>query len=124
MIIEELSPAGHPEWDAYVEAREDATLYNLSGWGAVVVHSYGITPYLLLARDGRGGRIRGGVPLFVVPRPLNHYVTNGVFGAYAPLLADDEAICAELAAAARRFTDEQRADFLHLKSLDEGPTPP
>lgn len=123
MISEELIPAGHPEWDAYVAAHENATLYNLSGWGHIAARAYDIAPYLLVSRERIGAPIRGGLPLFVVPRPLNHYVTSGLFGAYGPMLAESAETRAELSEAARRFADAHRAEFLHLKSLDGDPTP-
>lgn len=111
------------EWDAYVGAHPEATLYNLSGWGPVARRAYGVHDYLLVSRAHPGAPVRGGLTLFVVSRLFTRYVTTGVFGAYGPILADDDDVRAELLDAARRFTDQQHAGHLHVKMLGEIPTP-
>jgi FemAB-related protein (PEP-CTERM system-associated) len=123
-MIEIVGDADFSEWDAYVARHPEATLYNLGGWGTVAKHAYGIHPYLLLSRASAGAPVRGGLPLFVVSRLWTSYVTSGIFGAYGPIVADDDGTRAELFEAARRFADDHHAAHLHIKALGEGPTPP
>ena len=123
-MIEIVGDADFSEWDAYVERHPEATLYNLGGWGTVAEHAYGIHPYLILSRADAGAPLSGGLPLFIVSRLWTSYVTSGIFGAYGPILADDDGTRAELFEAARRFADGHRASHLHIKALGDGPTPP
>lgn len=111
------------EWDAFVAAHPEATLYNRIGWGPVARRAYGVHDHLLISRAAPGAPLRGGLPLFVVRRLFTRYLTTGIFGAYAPVLAADEEVRAELFAGARRFVDTQHASHLHVKVLGELPTP-
>lgn len=123
-MIESLPRAACAEWDAYVDGRPEATCYHRSGWTIVAERAYGLFARRLVSRAGRAAPVRGVLPLFVVPRPGERYVTTGIFGAYGPILADDADAEAELLAAAKRFTDEQGARYLHIKALGDGPAPP
>jgi len=109
------------EWDAYVASRPRATLYHLHGWKTVAERAYGIDAPFLSVRDGRGGLIRGVLPLFRLPRPFAPYLTSGLFGAYGPLLADEEHHARALLDAARALVEEGRGKFLHLKLLGDLP---
>jgi hypothetical protein len=122
-MIEAMAPSMNAEWDAYVDRHPLSTCYHLSGWGVVAERAYGLRARLLISRAGPGLPVRGGLPLFVVPRPFHRYVTTGIFGAYGPILADDAAAAEELVHEARRFTDRERAKYLHIKALDGGPVP-
>ena len=64
------------------------------------------------------GPITGGLPLFTVRRPLNPYVTSGIFGSYGPILCPDPAGQRRLIDAAIAHTREKRARFLILKTMD------
>jgi FemAB-related protein (PEP-CTERM system-associated) len=122
-VIERLAPGVHAEWDELVARTPGSTVHHLSGWSAVASRAYGFETALLASRAAPGAPLRGVLPLFVVPRPLQRYVTTGLFGAYGPILAD-AAARDELLAAARAFTDRARARFLHVKALGHEPAPP
>jgi FemAB-related protein (PEP-CTERM system-associated) len=117
----ELSPELCTEWDAYVATKPNATAHHLSAWMTIAERAYHLRARLVVARDD--GAIRGILPLVSVPRPLGHYLTTGLFGAYGPVLADHPEIADELLAAARRITDTDDARYLHVKALGEGSTP-
>jgi FemAB-related protein (PEP-CTERM system-associated) len=123
VVIEPLAELEYPAWDAYVDAHPAATCYHLSGW-AEVARAYRLSTRMLAAREGAGGPLRGVLPLFVIPRPFRRYVTNGIFGAYGAVLADDDAILAALVDEAKRFTTVERARYLHLKWLGDEARPP
>jgi serine/alanine adding enzyme len=104
-------------WDAYVAHHPDATLYHLHAWRDVAERAYGIATTFLVAREGTGGAIRGVLPLFRIPRPTAPYLTTGLFGAYGPILADDDVYARALLAAATQRIDVGDASYLHLKLL-------
>lgn len=121
-LIEVLGAGVSSDWDAYVAARPDSTCYHLSGWSEIAVRAYDLASHNLVAR-GDDGAIRGVLPLFLVPRPFCHYLTSGLFGAYGPLLAEDDRVAGELLGAARKLCDDLRADHLHVKLLGESAPP-
>jgi FemAB-related protein (PEP-CTERM system-associated) len=143
VILEELSPSCEAEWDAFVDARPDATCYHLRAWQRVAVRAYGMEAPHLLARDRPGGPVRGVLPLFVVdgalgsglgralarglPKladgPLGRYVATGLFGAYGPVLADGEDAARALLEQARRVTRRTGARYLIVKALGAPPVP-
>ena len=124
-MIEILTPSAAvaAEWDAYVSAKKNATVHHLSAWTTIAERVYDLRARLLVARDGPGGPVRGVLPLVSVPRPLGRYLTTGLFGAYGPILADDDAVQRELLRVAQRTVGDDGAGYLHIKSLGEGPTP-
>jgi FemAB-related protein (PEP-CTERM system-associated) len=121
--VEELSEASAADWDAYVAAQPGATLYHLRAWKLVAERAYSMRAPFLIARDESSGAVRGALPLFVVDRPFGRYVTSGLFGAYGPLLADDEAAARALLLSAQRVTDAVGGRLLHLKILGQDPLP-
>jgi FemAB-related protein (PEP-CTERM system-associated) len=121
-VIELLPPSGGAEWDDYVDRRPDSTCHHLFGWSRVAARAYRIRSRMLVSRKSGGAAIRGVLPLFLVRRPLHHYLTSGLFGAYGPLLGDDPEVLLELIAAAKGLTAECGAAYLHLKAT--GPAPP
>jgi serine/alanine adding enzyme len=122
-MIELLPRAACAEWDAYVDRHPEATCYHRSAWTIVAERAYGLRVRRLVSRAGPGWPVRGVLPLIVVPRPLHRYITTGIFGAYGAILVDGAAAEAELIAEARRITDEERACYLHIKALGDGPAP-
>jgi len=118
-IVEELSPANAAAWDAYVLSKPGVTLYHLYAWRTVAERAYGIKAPFLVARERNNPAIRGVLPLFHIPRPFTPYLTNGLFGAYGGLLADDYYYERALARAAMTRVERGDADYLHLKLLGE-----
>ena len=76
MILELLSDATAAEWDAYVDARPDATCYHLRAWQRVAERAYRMPAPHLLARDRPGGPLRGVLPLFVIGGPFGRSVAR------------------------------------------------
>jgi FemAB-related protein (PEP-CTERM system-associated) len=116
-----VDPSGRAEWDDYVESKPNATLYNLFGWKAVAEEAYSMRAPFLIARDAPGGPVRGVLPLVRVPRPFMSYFTTGLFGAYAPLLADEERHARALIAEAKTRVEAGEAKHMHLKLLGVAP---
>ncbi len=123
MIVEELSTARGPEWDAWVDAHPAANVYHLRAWTEVAVRAYGMRAPLLVARPHAGGPIVGALPLFVVGNRLRRYVTNGLFGAYGPILATAPGVEHALLDRALAVGREAGAGYLQLKTLGVEPPP-
>lgn len=118
------SRAARAEWDGFVAQQTAATCYELQGWAEIAARAYELPAHLLVSRAHVGAPIRGVLPLFVVPRLGQRYVTTGLFGAYgahAATLGPPEAR-AELLDEAMRVTEKTRALHLHVKAL-AGPIP-
>lgn len=118
-IVELADSAG--AWDDYVSRQPGATLYHLFAWKTVAEEGYRMRAPFLVARDGPGRPIRGVLPLVRVPRPFAPYLTSGLFGAYGPILADEDRHARALLADAARRIDEGEGSFLHLKLLGGAP---
>jgi FemAB-related protein (PEP-CTERM system-associated) len=119
--VEEIGADEGSAWDAYVDGQPNATLYNLFGWKTIAEEAYGMRAPFLVARDTPHGAVRGVLPLIRVPRPFMHYLTTGLFGAYGPLLADEERHARALLAEAARRVDAGEGRYLHLKLLGDPP---
>jgi FemAB-related protein (PEP-CTERM system-associated) len=122
-FVEELSPSDAAAWDDYALRHPAATLYHLHAWQPVARRAYGLDTSFLVARDTPGEAIRGVLPLFRIPRPFAPYLTNGLFGAYGDVLADDPHYAHALVHAAMGRVDRGHADYLHLKLLGDSPSP-
>jgi FemAB-related protein (PEP-CTERM system-associated) len=120
--VEELPASESGAWDAYALRQPGATLYHLHAWRPIARRAYGLDAPFLVARDAPGGSLRGVLPLFRVPRPFAPYLTNGLFGAYGDVLADDARYARALLHAAAARVDRGQADYLHLKLLSDPPS--
>lgn len=123
-VVETLPREQRLLWDRYVARRPDATLFHLHAWRDVAEQAYDLTTSFLVARDVPDGPLRGVLPLFRIPRPFSPYLTNGLFGAYGPVLADDDEYAQALLTAATQQIDRGKASYLHLKVLGALPPAP
>jgi len=122
MIIEELDPAAAQEWDAYVAQKEGANCYHLHGWRAAGERGYGLRSPYLAARSRQRGELLGILPLFFVENGFSRgYATTGLFGAYGPVLADDESIGRALLEEASFRAERAGLSSLRLKALGDEP---
>ncbi|MBN2492820.1 MAG: FemAB family PEP-CTERM system-associated protein [Planctomycetes bacterium] len=88
-------------WDAFVDAHPLGTLFHRTPWRDLVTGEFRFVAHYL--RFAQGGRIRGVLPLFVVPQPLFRRCLISVpYAVYGGLLADGDD-------AARALLDEARA---------------
>lgn len=122
-LVEELGPDEAAAWDTYALGRPEVTLYHLHAWRPIAKRAYGIESPFLVARDEPHGTIRGVLPLFRISRPFSPYLTNGLFGSYGDVLADDLHYARALVTAATNGVEHGGADFLHLKLLGDASWP-
>jgi FemAB-related protein (PEP-CTERM system-associated) len=119
MIVEELQPSAHAEWDAYVETHPAGNCYHLRAWAEVASRAYGHRAPYLVARETAGGPMRGGLPLFLVANPFGRYLTSAMFGGYGAILVDGEEARQALLDAAVELARSVRASRLQLKVINE-----
>lgn len=109
------APDWAAEWDAFVEARPEATLAHAAAWARVVREGYGLEPLYLAARDA-DGRLAGVLPL-VRFRTLagRRELVSMPFLDTGGVLARDEAAEAALVEAALAEARAWRAGVVELR---------
>jgi FemAB-related protein (PEP-CTERM system-associated) len=117
MIIEELSQSSASDWDGYVSQHPETTCYHDRAWSRIVEATYGFRSRFLLARESAGGPVRGALPLFEKHGLLRPHLSNGVFGAYASILAEDASGHARLLEAALELKRRLKLQYFLLKTL-------
>jgi CelD/BcsL family acetyltransferase involved in cellulose biosynthesis len=60
-----IDPRIAPEWEAFVRARPDATVFHTAAWCSVLAETYNYPTTYLVSRDAQG-RVTGGVALMLV----------------------------------------------------------
>jgi FemAB-related protein (PEP-CTERM system-associated) len=124
MLIEELTSKTEEEWDRFVEAHPHSTCYHLRAWQRVADCAYGMDTPFLMAREVKDGPVVGVLPLFTVGRYLKRHISNGLFGAYAPILAQSDQVAHDLVEYAKHLLPRWKAHYLLIKSLDGVSVPP
>ena len=102
------------EWDAYVDARADASVYHRSAWAEVIRRSFGHRTAYLAARSGP--TVVGILPLVFFKSPLfGRFVTSMPFVNYGGIVADTVEAADALLAAGVRAAEVAGASYLELR---------
>jgi len=102
-------------WAAYVERRDQASIFHHPQWCAAVAKVFGHRPLHLLAL--RGPQVVGVLPLMEVDSFLAGRLHVSVpYGTYGGILADDDSAITALASAALRQARQRRAVVLEFRS--------
>ena len=112
--------ADRADWDAYVNAHPQATVFHRYAWREVLQEGLGYEPEYLMAKED--GRVRGVLPLMCVRSRL--YGTTLVslpFCAYGGPLADDAQALQALDEHAQALARERRAKYVEYRFLGESP---
>ena len=110
-----LCPERLKEWDIYVRAHADGTLFHTIAWRDAVRDTYGHEDIYLTAR--RGHAIVGVLPLFFVSSWLAGRILVSVpYGVGGGIIADDDQAAAELFNMARQIAADRRCRALELRS--------
>jgi serine/alanine adding enzyme len=113
------SPAG--DWDSFVRARREASIYLMSGWSVLLRDVFGHDPYFIEARDASGA-LQGVLPLVLQRSPVfGRFLTSMPFFNYGGALADDMEVTLQLMAKAQALAQELRCRYLELR--DAAPRP-
>lgn len=126
-------PGVGEEWDRFVRAHPDATVYHLGAWARILARSYRFRPRYLALR-GADGELTGVMPLagrrgLLTGRRLRSLPAVEIGGPLAIEAGGEErllAAAAELAAAegARLLVDSTRPLAAAARGLEEVPRPP
>lgn len=113
--IEVLAGAPDPDWNRYVDAHADGSVFHLGEWAAVYAALPWAEPCFLVAR--RGGAIAGVMPLARVAwAPGRRALVSAPYCVEAGALADDAAAHEALETAAESLVPDRRAAVLEVRS--------
>ena len=114
MIVEQLDATTEQRWDAYVNARPQATFFHRAGWLRAIETSTGHRSYSLYASDN--GTLVGILPL-VRTRSLlfGHALVSTPFCVYGGVVADNDAARQALLEAAQQLAEQLQVDYLELR---------
>jgi FemAB-related protein (PEP-CTERM system-associated) len=111
-----IEPAGHADWDAYVEAHPGGTLFHMSSWMEAVQATFGHQTLYLCA--SRRARCCGVLPLCCVRSRLGGTMLVSVpYAVYGGPLVDDAEAAQTLLDAAREWMARLGADWLDLRTV-------
>lgn len=113
--VEDLKPADHAKWDAFVAECPEASFFHRAGWQSVVERSFGHrTHYIYAARDGA---IKGVLPLVEIKSRLfgHALISNGFCVTGGPAVVEEGAR-AVLDARAEALLRETGAKYLEYRN--------
>ena len=107
-------------WDQYVQAHPASTCYHDRAWQTVAERAYHLKTHFLIARDSSNGPVRGIFPLFEIRGPFYSHVSNGLFGAYAPVLGDSLEVRTALLKRMMEIERNGNWKYVVLKTIGSG----
>lgn len=116
LSIEALAADGGAEWDAYVAAHPQSTLFHTLAWKRVIAAVFPHAHHYLVAR--RDGKVAGVFPLaFVKSILFGKSLVSVPFGVYGGVLADDDASARALLEEARAIGEKGGAKYVEMRSM-------
>jgi len=116
----EVRPLGASEWDdwdAFVAAHRDGSLFHTTAWMRAVRRTFPHEPVYLAARDTGGGTIHGVLPMFAVrSRLAGPMMVSVPYAVYGGVLADDDGVATALLGAAVEEAHRRSIGFIDLRS--------
>ncbi|MGB2985600.1 MAG: GNAT family N-acetyltransferase, partial [Phycisphaerae bacterium] len=103
------------EWNVYIAAHPDGTLFHTTAWRDAVKDAFGHEAVYLTAV--REGRIVGVLPMFLVAsRIAGRLLVSVPYGVGGGIAADNDEVVVALFDAAKRIADERRCTTIDLRS--------
>ncbi len=103
------------QWDRYVRAHPQGTLFHTLGWRNAVQSAFGHEPVYLSAL--RGERLAGVLPMFLVPsRVAGRLLVSVPYAVGGGILADDEDTTCALFESAKRVAEQRNCASIDLRS--------
>ena len=114
--IKTLQASDYARWDAYVLKHPDATFFHRAAWQRVIEAAFGHRTYFLYAEQH--GAIVGVLPLVQIKsRLFGHSLSSLPFCAYGGIVADHQAIFAQLDQAAQSLAVQLKVGALEYRNL-------
>src|SRR2546425_2697814 len=102
------------EWDNFVVAQPEVTLFHLTTWKRAIEREFGFEARYLLAQEN--GRIRGVLPLFRSSNWVQgQTLISTPFAVYGGICSSDPTASVALREAACRMATEDGVDYLELR---------
>jgi FemAB-related protein (PEP-CTERM system-associated) len=109
------------DWDSFVSAQPEASLYHRSGWSGLTAEAFGHKPAFLQAR-GPAGDLLGVLPIVRQKSLLfGTFATSVPFFNYGGALAVSETVSVELMESARTLAQEWGCSYLELRDVRAHP---
>jgi len=103
------------QWDDFVRASADGSLFHLTGWKEAVERAFGHRSHCLMAREG--DELRGVLPLTEVKsRLFGHSLVSVPFGVYGGVVAADSRAREALLCEAETIAGRLGVDYLELRN--------
>jgi len=104
------------DWDRYVRARPQASVYHLAAWRDLIEQVFGRETHYLAARSG--GEIRGILPLVRLKSlAFGDFLVSMPYVSYGGVVADDESAAAGLIQAGIDLAGELGVEHMELRHL-------
>ena len=111
-----LTPKEYEQWDAYVDASANASLYHKSAWIEVISSSLKQTPRYLVAKD-QNDTIVGVLPVIDLNSWLfGHYMVSMPYFNYGSALADTPEVEQALIESAIAMAQSKKVSHLQLRA--------
>jgi len=109
-----MTSISEAEWEAFIEAHPDATLFHRSAWRHVAKDVFGHTPHYLAIRTG--GAVSAVLPLVEVrSRLFGHALISNAFCVGGGPLATDDAAQAAILDQAEQLGRRLKVDYVELR---------
>lgn len=110
-----LTSVNRAKWDAYIELKDDATFFHLSGWMEVLARGLGHKPYFLYAEQD--GKIVGVLPLAHVQSLLfGNSLVSTPFCVYGGVVSDSVIVSDLLERYACELAAKLSVDYLEIRN--------
>jgi FemAB-related protein (PEP-CTERM system-associated) len=118
MEIRTLSHEEYKQWDDYVLATHQGSLFHMIAWKKVLEKTFAYRSVFLAAYDA--GEICGILPLFVIPKPLKGHVMVSVpFGVYGGVASESPEVTKKLLNVAKELAVEKKVDSLEFRQMEK-----
>jgi FemAB-related protein (PEP-CTERM system-associated) len=108
------------EWDAYVNAHPDGTLFHLTAWKRMVENTFGHKSYYFLAKNNEG--TKGVIPAFEMKSLLfGHFFVSVSFAESGGALAGSQEIVSHLLNHISGVSREKKAAYVELRNTKAHP---
>ncbi len=115
LVIEPLTDAAAPAWDAFVQAHPEASFFHLSAWRRILEQAFGQPTHFLQAK--RGDQLVGILPLAHQRSLLfGNALIALPFCVYGGIVASDAEAHTQLLAAAKQLAERLQVDHLELRN--------